>query len=90
MSRPFFEYRLNLKGAFSRLIDFGRRGSARLLLSGGEEALELLGPMLDKDDFGDGGRLPLFVLNHQKSLPVEGQVIGPYGVSAGPVSGFLK
>ena len=55
----------------------------------GDEPFEILEPVLDQYHFGDRRRLPVFELDHEKSLPVEGQVIGAYRVSA-IESGFLK
>jgi len=51
------------------------QGSAPSFLSGGDEALELLEPVLDEGHFGDRRRLPVFELDHEKSLRVKGQVI---------------
>ena len=53
------------------------------------EPLEFLEPVLDEDDFCDRRGLPVFEPDHEKSLPVEGQVPAAYRVSA-TVSGFLK
>ncbi len=52
---------------------------SRLILPGGGEALEFLEPVLDQDHFGDRLGLPLFQLDHEKSLPIEGQIIGAHG-----------
>jgi hypothetical protein len=43
-------------------------GSASLLLSGGDEALEFLEPVLDENQFGDRRRLRFLKLHYQKAL----------------------
>ena len=55
----------------------------------GHEALEFLEPVLNQDHFDDRRGLLLFELDHEKSIPVVGQIIAPHRISR-PVSGFLK
>jgi hypothetical protein len=66
------------------------RNRSRLLLSGGDQALEFLNPVLDEDHFGHGLGFVLVVLDHEKSLRVEGQIIAAYGRAGDRVSGSLK
>lgn len=47
---------------------------AKLLFSAGDEAIEFLEPILDKDELGHGLGLALFPFHHQESLTVGGNV----------------